>query len=79
MIFRRSKKTVNSSARWMDKLITWIIIGWAAASIFGLSRTKKWKKIWWKISMKGKKYARIWLKHFGKSMVQAIEFLQNKK
>jgi len=34
----------------MDKLVTGIIIGSAAASIFWLSRTKKWKKIWEKIA-----------------------------
>lgn len=45
MIFRRSKKTVKKSVSSMDKLITGIVIGGAAASIFGLSRTKKGKKI----------------------------------
>jgi hypothetical protein len=29
----------------MDKIITWIIIGWAIASVFWLSQTKKWKEV----------------------------------
>ena len=45
MIFRKSKKTVKKGASGMDKFITGVIVGGAAASIFWVSRTKKWKKI----------------------------------
>jgi len=38
----------------IDKLITWVIIGWAIASIFGLSKTKKWKQVKKEISKKSK-------------------------
>lgn len=79
MIFRKSKKTVKRGASGMDKLITGVIIGWAAASIFGLSRTKKGKKVWQKVEQQGKVYGKLGLKNFGKCMVKAIEFLQNKK
>ena len=45
MIFRKSTKEVNKGVKKMDSIVTGIIIGSAAASIFGLSRTKKGKKI----------------------------------
>jgi len=38
----------------IDKLITWVIIGWAIASIFGLSKTKKWEQVKKEISKKSK-------------------------
>lgn len=43
MIFRRSKKKVKESMGTIDKVVTGIIIGGAAASIFWLSRTEKWR------------------------------------
>jgi len=39
------RKKLDSWAKKIDKLITWIIIGSAIASIFGLSQTKKGKEI----------------------------------
>ena len=78
MIFRKSKKTVKESLWGMDKLISWIIIGGAAASIFGLSRTKKWKKITEKgfsfVSRLGKKTIRT----FGFITVSFLDFFQKK-
>lgn len=45
MIFRKSTKEVNKGMKKMDGIVTGIIVGGAAASIFGLSRTKKGKKV----------------------------------
>lgn len=39
------KKEVDHHAKKFDKLITWLIIGWAVASMVGLSKTDKWKEI----------------------------------
>ena len=49
----------------IDKIVTWIIIGSAVASIFGLSKTKKWKEMTQKISTKsksifGRVYEKFW-------------------
>ena len=49
----------------IDKIVTWIIIGSAVASIFGLSKTKKWKEVTQKISTKSKSifwrvYEKFW-------------------
>ncbi len=38
-------KKIDSGVKKVDKLVTWIIIWWAVASIFGLSKTKKWKEV----------------------------------
>lgn len=38
-------KPLQKSARRVDKIVTWIIIWGAIASVFWLSQTKKWKEI----------------------------------
>lgn len=78
MIFRRSKKTVKNSIWGMDKLVTGIIIGWAAASIFGLSRTKKWQKLWKRAAQSGEQAAKKWISLFGKITVKCLDFIGKK-
>ncbi len=39
------KKEVKEQAKKIDKLITWLIIGWAVASMIWISKTTKWKNI----------------------------------
>lgn len=62
----------------MDKLVTGIIIGWAAASIFGLSRTKKWRKFWERVADNGQQYAKTWVSMFWRFAVQVIKFFEKK-
>lgn len=45
------KKRVSKWVKKIDKLITWVIIWGAVASIFWISRTKKWKKLTTKIKV----------------------------
>ncbi len=78
MFFKKSKKKVKEGMSDMDKIVTWIIIGGAAASIFGMSRNEKGKK---KLS----KWVNIWgniLKYtitkFWKFTVKTISFFQKK-
>lgn len=78
MIFRRSKKTVKKSMWGMDKLITGIIIGWAAASIFGLSRTKKWRKFWEKVADNSEECAKKWISLFWKITVKVLSLFEKK-
>lgn len=78
MIFRRSKKTVKKWAYTVDKLVTGIIIGWAAASIFGLSRTKKWKKLWARVFDTSSKCAKTGVRTFWKVTVKFISLFQKK-
>lgn len=78
MIFRRSKKTVKKSMWTVDKLVTGIVIGWAAAGIFGLSRTQKWKNIWKKWIINSEKYAKKWVSIFGQVTAGIISFFSKK-
>lgn len=78
MIFRRGKKTVKKTASSMDKLITGIVIGWAAASIFGLSRTKKWKKISEKIFSGLSDISRFGMRKFWKITVKILDIFTKK-
>lgn len=72
------KKSNNNSNK-LDKLVTGLIIWWAAASILGLSKTKKWKEIttWikseWK-SIFNKSYSLFW-----KWLVKIISIFNKKK
>lgn len=79
MIFRKSKKEVEKSVKRMDSLVTWFIVWWAVASIFGLSRTKKGKKITSKLISAWK----VWFQHgysiFGKTLAETVSFLFKKK
>jgi len=78
MVFRRGKKTVKKSMGGIEKLITWVIIGWAAASIFWLSRTKKWKKITRKCAEAWEKTAKKCISGFGKFTVSCLKFFSKK-
>ena len=50
MLKKKKGKALNK----IDKLVTGVIIWSAIASIFGLSKTQKWKKITNKVSTKSK-------------------------
>lgn len=75
MIFRKSTKTVSKNMSRVDKLVTGIIITWAAASIFGVSRTKKWKTVTQTI----KSYTKKWINIFGKTTVRVLSLFHRKK
>lgn len=80
MFFRKkNKNTEKDDTNSLDKLVTWLIIWWAAASILWLSKTKKWKEItsWIKSN-----YSNIFKKSYGlfwRSLVKIISFFNKKK
>lgn len=78
MIFRKSKKTVKNGASGMDKLVTGIIIWGAAASIFWLSRTKKWQKLTQTVYSQSGGIFKRGLSMFGKFTVNILSFFQKK-
>jgi hypothetical protein len=53
-------------------LVTGLIIGSAVASIFGLSKTKKWKEVTEKISKKSKSIFWKVYEKFGKTMCKIM-------
>lgn len=79
MILRRTKKSAKKSFLSFDKFITGIIIWWAAASIFWLSKTPKGRnamKIAWR---KSKNILQLWVKAFWTVSVRFLNiFTKNK-
>lgn len=80
MFFKKSNKLmdwVKNHSNKFDKLITWLIIWWAAASILWLSKTEKWKQItsWIKQTWFFKNYYSL----FWKSLVKLISIFSKKK
>lgn len=73
-IFSKNKK-IDSWVKKMDKIVTWIIIGSAIASIFWLSQTKKWKEISHEISSKSSQK----ITSFSKWLFDKISKLFSKK
>lgn len=62
-------------AKSVDKIVTWVIIGSAVASIFGLTKTKKWKEI----TKKTTKKSRSWLVFVWKVLVATLRLFSKKK
>jgi len=70
-------KKKEKATKKLDKLVTWVIIGSAIASIFGLSKTKKWQEVKENITKKSKWiFSRVYEK-FGKAMCKVVS--KNKK
>lgn len=80
MFFR--KKKIDDHAKKIDKLVTWLIIGWAVASMIWLSKTDKWKEIkekatenvWWI----WKNIVKKWYSIFWKALVKWIRLFTKK-
>ena len=76
MFFR--KKKVEHHAKKFDKLITWLIIGWAVASMIGLSKTDKWQEITENVKEEWSKVAQESYKLFWKVIVGALKIFNKK-
>ncbi len=63
----------------IDKIVTSAIIGWAVVSIFGLSRTKKWKKLTSKFFGWVKNVFKWWYSLFWRSMAKVVGIFSKKK
>lgn len=77
-MFFKKKKT-EKSKNTIDKLVTWIIIGWAVASMVGLSKTNKWQEITKNIQKKSNGIAKKGFSLLGKSMVKVLSIFNKKK
>jgi len=73
MFWKNKEKTTKK----IDKLVTWVIIGSAIASIFGLSKTKKGQEVTQNISKKSKWFFSKIYEKFGKTMCKIVS--KNKK
>ena len=72
------KKKVEDHARKFDKLITWLIIGWAVASMIGLSKTEKWHEISENVKEEWSKVAKKSYKLFWKVLVGVLKIFNKK-
>lgn len=77
-MFFRKKEKIEKHAKKIDKLITGIIIGWAVASMIGLSKTEKWKEITENIKKEWTTIAKKWYSVFWKCLVGVVKFFNKK-
>jgi len=69
----------KKKAKKIDNLVTGLIIWTAVASIFGLSKTKKWKEVTAEVSKKSKSLLWKVYWYFWKTMCKVISKKKNKK
>lgn len=77
-MFFKKKNKIKGHAKWFDKLITWLIIGWAAASVLGLTKTEKWRKLSKATYNSSKWIARKSYSLFWKALVGVIRIFNKK-
>jgi hypothetical protein len=78
---------MKKSMKKVDKIVTWLIIGWAVASIFWVaSQTKKWKEvtakwkeIWEELTEVWKEAAKKWFSLMWKWLVKVISLFDKDK
>lgn len=75
MFFR---KKVHKSANKIDKIVTWVIIWTAVASIVWLSQTKKWKEVTNDLKQKSNWFFWSIKKMYWKSMIFFINIFSKK-
>ena len=76
MFFKRKK--VEDSARKIDKIITWLIVWTAVASMIGLSKTWKWKKVSDNITKEWKEVCKKGYSFFWKCLSLTVKFFTKK-
>lgn len=72
-------KNVTKHVKKLDKIITTVIIWWAIASIFWLSKTKKWKEITKNLTSNSKKVYRWFFASFWKFIAFLVSIFSKKK
>lgn len=73
------KKNVTKSATKIDKIVTWVIVWTAIASVVWLSQTKKWKEVTKNVKQKSSWIFNKIKKIYWKSMIVFIKFFSKKK
>ena len=76
MFFKRDN--VKNSARKVDKVITWLIIWTAVASMIWLSKTNKGKKFSSNIKNQSVEVCKKWYSIFWKLLIWVIKFFNKK-
>lgn len=71
MFQKKARKNIKN----IDKIVTWVIIWWAVASIFGISKTKKGQAI----KEQTTKKSRGWFVLIWKILVATLRIFSKKK
>ena len=77
MIFKK-KNSITNQVKKIDKLVTWLIIGWAIASMIGLSKAKKWIEVKENMNSEWTKIIKKWYSIFWKVLVKIISVFNKK-
>lgn len=84
-MFFNKKEKLKKQASKIDKLVTWLIIWWAVASMIGLSNKKTRKTVlqnakenWEKFFKKSTKVAKNWYSVFWRIMVWVLKIFNKK-
>jgi len=77
-MFFKKKDKIKKHAKKFDRLVTWLIIWWAVASIVWLSKTNKWKEITKNIKSEWSNIAKKWYNIFWKCLVWVVKFFNKK-
>jgi len=77
MILEKKPK-IKKHAKNLDKLVTWMIIGWAIASVIWLSKTNKWKKVTKEVVKEWTNIARKWYSIFWKILISFFKIISPK-
>lgn len=72
-------KKIDSWVKKIDKIVTWVIIGSAIASILGFSQTKKWKEMTQNMKKKNRSALAQWIKILGKILAFLASLFSKKK
>ena len=72
------KEKVKNSAKKVDKIITWLIVWTAVASMVWLSRTDKGKEVTTNVKKWIEKGYKKWKSAFGSWLVKIINFFKKK-
>ena len=73
------KKRVSKSAGKIDKIVTWVIIWTAVASMIWLSKTKKWQEVTRWIKQRSNGFLAKIKKFLGKTTIFIIKIFNRKK
>ncbi len=77
MFFR--KKKVKSHAKKFDRLITWLIVWWAIASMIWLSKSDKWKEVTQNVKKSSGNFFKKWYSLFWKILIWGLKIFNKNK
>jgi len=69
----------KSTTKKIDKLVTWLIIWWAVASMIWLSKTKKWQEITKDLQKKSSWFFNKIKKFCWKTSIKILDIFDNFK